>query len=80
MVGGDEGAYCSEEFCRRGDGPAPAHLIEGGIPTEALLAHVAVAKYTFASRRTRPGPSTMQTLVLIKDTSNPAYCSMVVPP
>jgi transposase len=26
--------------------PAPAHLIEGGIPTEALLAHVAVAKYS----------------------------------
>ncbi|KUM23891.1 hypothetical protein AU467_32545 [Mesorhizobium loti] len=25
--------------------PAPAHLIEGGIPTEALLAHIAVAKY-----------------------------------
>lgn len=26
--------------------PAPAHLIEGGTPTEALLAHVAVAKYS----------------------------------
>lgn len=26
--------------------PAPAHLIEGGIPTEALLAHVVVAKYS----------------------------------
>ncbi|RWE05682.1 MAG: IS66 family transposase, partial [Mesorhizobium sp.] len=25
--------------------PAPAHPIEGGIPTEALLAHIAVAKY-----------------------------------
>jgi transposase len=25
--------------------PAPAHLIEGGIPTEALLAHIAVSKY-----------------------------------
>ncbi|MGY4167583.1 transposase [Bradyrhizobium sp. USDA 4529] len=25
--------------------PAPAHIIEGGIPTEALLAHIAVAKY-----------------------------------
>jgi transposase len=25
--------------------PAPAHLIEAGIPTEALLAHIAVAKY-----------------------------------
>jgi len=25
--------------------PAPAHLIEGGLPTEALLAHVIVAKY-----------------------------------
>jgi transposase len=25
--------------------PAPAHLIEGGIPTEALLAQIAVAKY-----------------------------------
>ncbi|MGY4198985.1 hypothetical protein ACVIM9_008326 [Bradyrhizobium sp. USDA 4520] len=24
--------------------PAPAHIIEGGIPTEALLAHIAVAK------------------------------------
>ena len=25
--------------------PAPAHLIESGLPTEALLAHIAVAKY-----------------------------------
>lgn len=25
--------------------PAPAHLIAGGLPTEALMAHVAVAKY-----------------------------------
>ena len=25
--------------------PAPSHLIEGGLPTEALLAHVAVAKF-----------------------------------
>ncbi len=25
--------------------PAPAHIIEGGIPTEALLAQVAVSKY-----------------------------------
>jgi transposase len=25
--------------------PAPAHLIEGGLPTEALIAHVIVAKY-----------------------------------
>lgn len=26
--------------------PAPAHIIEGGIPTEALLAQIAVSKYT----------------------------------
>jgi len=26
--------------------PAPAHLIEGGLPTEALLAHVLVAKFS----------------------------------
>lgn len=26
--------------------PAPVHLIEGGTPTEALLAHVAVSKYS----------------------------------
>lgn len=26
--------------------PAPAHLIEGGLPTEALIAHVAVAKFS----------------------------------
>ena len=26
--------------------PAPAHLIEGGVPTEALLAQVAVAKFS----------------------------------
>lgn len=26
--------------------PAPVHLIEGGTPTEALLAHVAVARYS----------------------------------
>ena len=37
--------------CPRGCGgvvqaPAPAHLIEGGTPTEALLAHVAVSKYS----------------------------------
>jgi transposase len=25
--------------------PAPAHIIEGGLPTETLLAHVIVAKY-----------------------------------
>ena len=25
--------------------PAPAHIVEGGLPTEALLAHVVVAKY-----------------------------------
>ena len=25
--------------------PAPSHLIEGGLPTEALMAHVAVAKF-----------------------------------
>jgi transposase len=25
--------------------PAPPHLIEGGLPTEALMAHIAVAKY-----------------------------------
>jgi transposase len=25
--------------------PAPARLIEGGIPTEALVAHVAVSRY-----------------------------------
>ncbi len=25
--------------------PAPAHIIEGGIPTEALLAQIAVPKY-----------------------------------
>src|SRR3546814_13152350 len=36
--------------CRScGDGvrqaPAPAHLIEGGIPTEATIAHVLVSKY-----------------------------------
>ena len=26
-------------------GPAPARLIEGGIPTEAMIAHVLVARY-----------------------------------
>ena len=26
--------------------PAPAHLIEGGLPTEAMIAHVAVAKFS----------------------------------
>jgi transposase len=33
--------------CREGmmQAPAPAYLIEAGIPTEALLAHIAVAKY-----------------------------------
>jgi transposase len=25
--------------------PAPAHLIEGGLPTEALIAHVLVGKF-----------------------------------
>jgi len=32
--------------------PAPAHLIEGGLPTEALLAHVLVAKYSDHMPRT----------------------------
>lgn len=36
--------------CSRCDGgilqaPAPPHLVEGGLPTEALMAHVAVAKF-----------------------------------
>jgi transposase len=33
--------------CREGvtQAPASAHLVEAGIPTEALLAHIAVAKY-----------------------------------
>lgn len=26
--------------------PTPAHLIEGGLPTEALIAHVMVAKFS----------------------------------
>jgi transposase len=25
--------------------PAPRHLVEAGVPSEALLAHVAVSKY-----------------------------------
>jgi transposase len=25
--------------------PAPAHVVEGGLPTEALIAQVAVSKY-----------------------------------
>lgn len=25
--------------------PAPAHLIDGGLPTEAMIAHVLVSKY-----------------------------------
>ncbi|BBZ97140.1 transposase [Bradyrhizobium japonicum] len=29
----------------RGSGPSPAHLVESGLPTEALLAQIAVAKY-----------------------------------
>ncbi len=40
----------SKYACRRCEGrfaqaPAPAHLIEGGLPTEALLAYVIVSKY-----------------------------------
>ncbi len=34
-----------QEGGRRDPGPAPVHIIEGGIPTEALLAQIAVAKY-----------------------------------
>lgn len=30
--------------------PALAHIIEGGVPTEALLAQIAVAKYADGSR------------------------------
>lgn len=36
-------ATCLQEGGRRDPGPAP--VIEGGIPTEALLAQIAVAKY-----------------------------------
>ena len=38
--------------------PAPARLIEGGLPTERLVAHVVVAKY--AGRRWPSGPATQQ--------------------
>jgi transposase len=33
--------------CKEGvsQAPAPGHLVEGGVPSEALLAHVAVSKY-----------------------------------
>jgi transposase len=36
---------CSQ--CKEGvaQAPAPAHLVEAGVPSEALLAHVAVSKY-----------------------------------
>ncbi|WP_371260608.1 transposase [Bradyrhizobium sp. Ec3.3] len=34
-----------QERRRRNPGAGPAHIIEAGIPTEALLAEIAVAKY-----------------------------------
>jgi transposase len=37
---------CSEGRSGVAQAPAPAHLIEGGVPTEALLAQVAVAKFS----------------------------------
>jgi transposase len=37
---------CSKGCAGVAQAPAPAHLIEGGIPTEALLAQVAVAKFS----------------------------------
>jgi len=42
--------HCPKLACRSCEGsivqsPAPPRLIEGGIPTEALVAHVAVARY-----------------------------------
>ena len=37
---------CSKGCSGVAQAPAPAHLIEGGVPTEALLAQVAVAKFS----------------------------------
>lgn len=37
---------CSKGCAGVAQAPAPAHLIEGGVPTEALLAQVAVAKFS----------------------------------
>ena len=41
---------CTQHACRTcadtvAQAPAPAHLIEGAMPTEALIAHVLTAKY-----------------------------------
>jgi len=32
-------------FCEEGQAPAPAHLIEGALPTEGMIAHVLVSKF-----------------------------------
>ncbi|MGZ3310401.1 MAG: IS66 family transposase [Xanthobacteraceae bacterium] len=37
---------CSKGYADVRQAPAPAHLVAGGIPTEALLAQVAVAKFS----------------------------------
>ena len=37
---------CSKGFSGVAQAPAPAHLIENGVPTEALLAQIAVAKFS----------------------------------
>ncbi|MCP1886306.1 transposase [Bradyrhizobium japonicum] len=37
---------CAKGCAGVAQAPAPAHLVEGGIPTEALLAQVAVAKFS----------------------------------
>lgn len=37
---------CPKGWAGVAQAPAPAHLIEGGVPTEALLAQVAVAKFS----------------------------------
>ena len=47
--------------------PAPARLIEGGLPTERLVAQVLVAKYAdhcTAKRRVSPGPASSSTAQL----------------
>jgi transposase len=38
--------YACPKGCGVAQAPAPAHLVEGGVPTEALLAQVAVAKFS----------------------------------
>src|SRR4051812_48904005 len=62
------------------NGPASRPIRAMGVPCAASqVISASGSQATFASFRILPCTSTMPTLALSKDTSIPAYCSIVVP-